>query len=107
MSRVIHFRTRAQRSDPDRNLPAIADLKISLQPGVGAMHDLVNRKWRCRLIRVLLIVAIQFFGDLFQPGLQHDRIPLAFASVEGWKRSNNPSLTLRNDELGHGNDEQR
>ena len=59
-----------------------ADLQIPVQPRVGAMHDLVDRKGRGGLVRVGLIVAVQFFGDLGQPGVQQRMLALALARIQ-------------------------
>ena len=61
--RLVHVFTRAQRRDDDGHLVLHAQLQVVLQAVVRLVHDLVDGKWRRRLVRVLGVVFGQLRGD--------------------------------------------
>ena len=61
--RLIHPFFRTQRGDHDRDFIFNAHFHVILEAGIRTVNDLIDRKWRCGRVRVLLIVPIKFFRD--------------------------------------------
>src|SRR3546814_6043908 len=52
MGGLVDLDAGAERGDPDRHLPAGADLDVALEPDIGAVDDLVDREGGGRAVRV-------------------------------------------------------
>ncbi len=93
----------AQRGDEDRHPPFHAGLEVLLQPRIGAVDDLVHRKGRRRPVGMGLIVPVEGFGDLRQPGIQL----FLRAGIERRKAADDPGRTLGDHQIGIGDDKER
>ena len=101
----VYFNPCAKGCDPNRHLPLGADLDISFETPVRAVDDLINGVGRGRAIRIGLIVAIELLGNVLQPAFKFDGFTLLLTGIESGKTADNPSLALRNDQLGGRDDE--
>ena len=99
----VQVLARTQRGDDDRHLPFGAGLQVDLQPVVGAVDDLIDRKGCCRALRMVAIVRGKLLGDPVQPLVEQRR----GTGIERGKRADDPRLALRDHQLRPRNDEQR
>ena len=74
---------------------------VVLQPGIGAVHDLVDRIGRRGIVWVFLVVTVQFVVNALQPFIQHR----FRARIQGRKGADDTGFALGNDQIRIGNDE--
>ena len=67
VDRVVDLRARAQRGDDDRHAVFDDDVHVVVEPVVGAVHDLVDCKWRDGRIGMRSRVGPVLFDDAVQP----------------------------------------
>jgi hypothetical protein len=53
------------------------------------------------------IMAVEFFGDAREPGVEHRRLALALARIQRREAANDACLALRDDEIRGGDYEHR
>src|SRR3546814_2601234 len=107
MGGLVDLDAGAERGDPDRHLPAGADLDVALEPDIGAVDDLVDREGGGRAVRVRLVVAVERLGDALQPALQLDRLALLLAGVQRRERADDAGGALGDYQIGIRDDAQR
>src|SRR3546814_19969524 len=107
MGGLVELDAVAERGDPDRHLPAGADLDVALEPDIGAVDDLVDREGGGRAVRVRLVVAVERLGDALQPALQLDRLALLLAGVQRRERADDAGGALGDYQTGLRDDEPR
>ena len=91
-----------QRGNDDRHFPFRTGRHVLVEPVIGLVDDLVDRKRRCRLVRIVPVPCCQFFGDLVQPFVEH-RLR---TGIEGREASDDTRLALGDDQFGPRHDEQ-
>jgi hypothetical protein len=101
--RFIDVLARAERSDDDRRFPLDGQRNVLLEPGVGLVDDLVDRKRRCRSLRVSAVMGGERFGDFMQPFVELRNGPC----VQCGKSADDPGLALGNYQRRMRDDEQR
>ena len=80
-----------------------ANVDIVLEPLVGTMHDLIDRKRRHDRSGMSLGMGVELRLDAADPLIE----PLRRPGIERGKSAHDSRLALFDDEIGIGNDEQR
>ena len=103
MDCIIHLDARAERGDHHRNLVFHAHFDIVIEPVIGLVDDLVDRKRGRRAVRILRVIFGQFRRDPVQPFIQLGLGP----GVQRREGSDHTGLALRDHQVGIGNNEKR
>ncbi|MGY3224010.1 hypothetical protein ACVIM5_004617 [Bradyrhizobium sp. USDA 4512] len=103
VDRLVELLARAERGDDHRHLVLLAKRHVVIEPVVRLVHDLVHRERRRRPLRMRLVIGGELFLDPVQPFVEQLRRP----RVQRRKRADHAGLALRDNEVGHGDDEQR
>jgi len=100
---LVHVGARAQAGDDDRHPVLGAQRQVLLQPVVALVHDLVDGKRGCGLLRVRAVVRGQRLGDFGQPLVELR----SRARIERRHGAHDARLALGDHEFGVADDEQR
>ncbi|GCC46820.1 hypothetical protein chiPu_0030698, partial [Chiloscyllium punctatum] len=100
---LVELLTRAERGDDHRHLVLLAKRHVVIEPVVRLVHDLVDRERRRRPLRMRLVISRELFLDPVQPFVEQFRRP----RIQRRERADHAGLALGDDEVGHGDDEQR
>ena len=101
--RLVQFDDRAQQGDDDRHLPLGAGRHVLLQPGVGAVDDLVDRERRGGRVGMVAVPGGELLGDAVQPFVEQRLRP----RVQRREEADDPRLALGDDQVRVGDDEER
>jgi hypothetical protein len=100
---IVQIGARAKRRDGEGHLPLGAGGKISFEPVVGFVDDLIDSKGGRRLVRMIAIMRRERFGDLVQPFIEH----CLRSCIQRRKRAHDSRFALGYHELWPGNEEKR
>ncbi|KTT92442.1 hypothetical protein NS44R_14525, partial [Mammaliicoccus sciuri] len=100
---LVELLLRAGRGDGHRHLVLLAKRHVVIEPVVRLVHDLVDRERRRRPLRMRLVISRELFLDPVQPFVEQFRRP----RIQRRERADHAGLALGDDEVGHGDDEQR